>query len=352
MKRICSALLSICLSILLCSGAFAAPANGFSNFQAVNTYTEDSFADVSGWYAPYVSAVYTYGLMLGAVNTSTGERAFSPNGEITLAETITLAARIHSIYFNDGHVFVQGDPWYQTYVDYAAENGILSSTEEYDSYLSSATRAQFATIMADALPDSAYQEINMVEQGAIPDVDMSQKYSFSVYTLYRAGILTGGEHAAFRPDEPITRAEAAAVAGRIIDPSLRQSLSLYAPLYVGFTKDSANQGAVDITGLTMAAENGTCYLTIDFKSQKSRFLSIMNASESLYVLKVVGIESGVDHFTFAFPIETLEQIYNSSKNPSSEKLIMEFYASGDPSSVMDRFYISIGQFAKYFKTAS
>ena len=340
------------MAVLLCSGVFAAPTDGFSNFQAVNTYTDDSFADVSGWYATHVATVYTYGLMQGTVDSATGERMFSPSGEITLAETITLAARIHSMYSGDNYNFVQGSPWYQTYVDYAVEKGILASADEYDSYQVSATRAQFATIMANTLPDSAYQEINTVEQGAIPDVDMSQKYSFSVYTLYRAGILTGGQHAAFRPDDCITRAEAAAVAGRMIDPSLRQSLSLYAPLYVGFTKDGANQGAVDITGLIMSAENGTCYLTMDFNSQKGRFLSIMNFSESLYILKVVDIEPGVDHVTFAFPIELLETIYQSSPDPSSEKLLMEFYASGDPTSVTDRFYISIDQFAKYFEATT
>ena len=93
----------------------------------------------------------------------------------------------------------------------------------------------------------------------------------------------------------------------------------------------------------------SCYLTMDFKSQESRFLSIMNASESLYILKVVAIEQDVEHFTFAFPMETLQTIYEASKNPHSEKLTMEFYASGDPTSVTDRFYIAIDQFAKYFE---
>ena len=72
-------------------------------------------------------------------------------------------------------------------------------------------------------------------------------------------------------------------------------------------------------------------------------------SESLYILKVMVIDPGTEHFTFAFPMATLQEIYDSSKNPDSEQLIMEFYASGDPSSVTDRFYIAINQFAKYFE---
>ena len=349
MKRIFSLLAALCLLFSLCSSAIAAEKGNFSNFKAVNTYAYDSFADVSGWYAPYVSTVYTLGLMQGTTSEA-GERMFNPNDSLSLAETITLACRIHSTYFNEPQEFTQGSPWYQTYIDYAVEHGILSSADEYTNYTQEATRAQFASILARTLPDEAYEEINTVELGAIPDVDMNQSYALSVYKLYRAGVLTGGEGGSFSPDASISRSEVAAVVGRIVQPSSRQSFTLYAPLYVGFTMDSANEGAVSITGLTMTTEGSTCYLTMDFDSQKSRFLSIMNASESLYILKVVVIDPGVDHFTFAFPMETLQEIYTSSRNPQEEKLIMEFYASGDPSSVMDRFYISIDQFAKYFST--
>ena len=348
MKRILTAFVSLCLAASLCLSAFAASKGSFDHFQPVNTFSEESFADVSGWFAPYESTVYSMGLMQGSINTY-GERAFHPDGAITLAEIITLADRIHSTYYNDGEPFLQGSPWYQTYVDYAVEKGILASADEYENYSVPATRAQCAGILARALPEAAYTQINTVELGAIPDLDMEQKDSLSVYTLYRAGIFTGSAMGAFRPDDEITRSEVAAVAARIVDPSLRVSFSLYAPLYVGFTIPADNAGKVGITGLTMTTDGASCYLTMDFKSQESRFLSIMNASESLYILKVVAIEQDVEHFTFAFPMETLQTIYEASKNPHSEKLTMEFYASGDPTSVTDRFYIAIDQFAKYFE---
>ena len=350
MKRFLSFLAALCMLFSLCVGAAAAEQGSFSNFRAVNTYSYDSFADVSGWYAPYVSTVYTLGLMQGTTNAA-GERVFQPGSMLSLAETVTLACRIHSTYFGQSQPFAQSSPWYQTYIDYAVEQGILSSAGEFDNYNREATRGQFAAILARSLPDAAYTEINTVELGAISDVDMNQSYALSVYKLYRAGILTGGDGGDFSPDASITRSEAAAIVGRIVQPASRQSFTLYAPLYVGFTKDSENEGAVGITDLTMTTEGSTCYLTMDFQSQRSRFLSIMDASGSLYLLKVVVIDPGVDHFTFAFPMETLEKIYASSNNPSEEKIIMEFYANGDPSSVMDRFYISIDQFAKYFSTA-
>lgn len=347
MKRFLSVLLAVCLALSLCiTGALAIEKGSFSNFRPVNTYSYDSFSDVSDWYVEYVSSVYTLGLMQGSTNEN-GDRIFRPDGSITLAETVTLADRIHSIYYGNNYEFVQGSVWYQVYVDYALENGILLAGE-YTSLNQPATRAQFASILARALPNEAFAEINTVEIGAIPDVDMEQKYSFSVYKLYRAGILTGGSLGIFQPDNNIARKEVAAVAARMVDPSLRRSFDLYAPLYVGFTMDPSNQGNVGITGLTMTTEGATCYLTIDFKSQESRFLSIMNASGSLYILKVMVIDQGTEHFTFAFPMATLREIYSSSKDPDSEKLIMEFYSSGDPGSVTDRFYIVIDQFAKYF----
>ena len=347
MKRWLAVLPALVMALCLCTGAFAAEKGGFSNFQPVNSYSYDSFSDVSGWYAGYVSTAYTLGLMQGSTSPY-GEPVFKPDGVITLAETITLADRIHSIYAGNGEIFVQGDVWYQVYVDYALEQGILSPGE-CGNYNQPATRAQFASILERALPNEAYPEINTVEIGAIPDLEMDQKYAFSVYTLYRAGVLTGSSLGAFQPDSYMTRKEVAAVAARMVRPDLRQSFDLYAPLYVGFTLGGNNQSSVGITGLTMTTEGETCYLTIDFKSQESRFLSIMNASESLYILKVMVIDPGTEHFTFAFPMATLQEIYDSSKNPDSEQLIMEFYASGDPSSVTDRFYIAINQFAKYFE---
>lgn len=353
MKRILTGILAFCLMLsCLCLPAAAAQKNGFSNFQTVNTYSADTFIDVSGWYADYVAKVYSLGLMQGNTNEN-GTCSFNPNGPITLAETLALASRIHSIYTADGETFVQSTPWYQTYVDYAVKDGILSSAEEYSDYLQPATRAQFVSILAKALPDEAYAEINTVETDAIPDVSLEYNYSFGVYKLYRAGVLTGSDAlGTFHPSETISRSEVAAIASRIADPAARVSLALYAPLYVGFTMDDDNKGSAGITGLTITTEGTTYYLTIDFKSQQSRFLSIMNASESLYILKVVVIDPGADHFTFAFPKETLEEIYNSSEDPDSEKLIMEFYASSDPGSITDRFYIPINQFSKYFEVSA
>ena len=349
-KRFLSLLLALAMTVSFSCTALAEKADGFQNFQPVRTYSETMFNDVSGWYEPYVSQMYRFGLMQGTLEKN-GERSFSPHGAISIAETITLAARIHNIYHHNDRFFAESTPWHQSYADYALENGILSSEEEFGPLSAAATRAQFAVILSRALPENAFQPINRVELGAIPDVDMSQSYSFAVYHLYRAGVLTGGDLNRFQPGSTIKRSEAAAVAARTINPSLRVSFTLYAPLYVGFTPDRKNQGTVGITQLTMTMDGETCRLSMEFKSTESRFLALLNPSETAYLLNVVVIDAGVDRFTFTFPRKMLEDVYRSSEHPDSEKLVLEFYATGDPDSVTDRFYISIKQFAKYFDTA-
>lgn len=64
--------------------------------------------------------------MYGLIN-GVSQNAFSPDTNLKISEAIKLAACIHSIYHNGWADFSPGTPWYQVYVDYAMENGIISS---------------------------------------------------------------------------------------------------------------------------------------------------------------------------------------------------------------------------------
>jgi hypothetical protein len=141
------------------------------------------FSDVSStaWYADYVETAYEYELMCGESATT-----FAPEGRLTIAEAIKIASCIHSVYYTGDASFESSTPWYQSYVDYALENGIISSGYKY--YNASVTRAEFAKILAEALPDEILTAVNTVEDNAIPDVDLSYSYSAAVYKLYRAGV--------------------------------------------------------------------------------------------------------------------------------------------------------------------
>ena len=219
-RQICAILLAVCM---LGGMVYADNSEGLSNFEkTTRVYTPGQFPDVAlaGWYTPYVAVVYELGLMQG---NSIG--AFCPGGNITLAETLALAARLHKLYYTGNADFDQGDPWYQVYVDYVQENGIAEAV--YDDYNSAAKRNEFAAILAHALPAAVLSEMNSIEDGMIPDVPAGGKNAAEIYMLYRAGILTGNDAAGtFAPDSEIRRSEVAAIVARMAKPELRCSFVL------------------------------------------------------------------------------------------------------------------------------
>jgi len=117
-----------------------------------------------------------------------------------------------------------GDPWYMSYVDYAVENGIISG--DYD-WNAPATRAGYMEIFANALPDSALPEINIIADNAIADVPMVNENAEAIYKLYRAGIVLGIDDVHnCSPDSNIKRSEVAAILIRMMDATARRLFSI------------------------------------------------------------------------------------------------------------------------------
>lgn len=216
-------LLSLLLTVLLLSGMMPAALAGYENFTAQESYTPGQFTDVkeSDWFAVNVRAGVEYGLIDGKTPS-----AFAPNSPLTVAETIKLAACLHSIYVTGSASFASVQPWYRPYVNYALQNGILAA--ECTDYEAPASRAVFAEILANALPAEALTEKNEIANGEIPDVPSSAPYAAAVYHLYRVGVLTGSNGGRFQPDSTIQRSEAAAILTRMADPALRQTVELSA----------------------------------------------------------------------------------------------------------------------------
>ena len=272
-----------------------------NNFEEVNEYTVGQFSDISSssWYAESVAVAYRKGLVKGASATQ-----FNPNGNMTVAEAVTLAARLRSIYETGKAEFEQSSPWYQTYVDYATENGIIAEGDYID-YTKAATRAQFVYIMAKALPGEALPTINNIPFGQIPDVSLSETYSGAVYKLYKAGILTGNDsYGTFTPDSTITRSAVATIVTRMADMSLRKqfvledkpvevtgisldqtSLTLYSGMlssltayvwpenatnrYVTWTSSNPKVATVSYVGVVSAISEGTTVITVTTSNGKS-----------------------------------------------------------------------------------
>lgn len=219
MKKLLAFALTFCLMISLSAPALAA-GSGLGNFQKTDTYT-GQFADVPAghWAAPSVKLCCEYGLMKGSASNR-----FNLEGNLTLAEAIVMADRIHEIYTTGQSTISNGDPWYQPYVDYAVANGIIAA-EGFPNYTAKATRAQMAQIFYNALPASELAPINSV--ASLPDVPSSAPYAAAVMALYQAGVLTGSDmYGTFHPNKNIKRSEAAAILTRMALPAQRQSVVL------------------------------------------------------------------------------------------------------------------------------
>lgn len=215
-------LASVLLAALLTLPTLAAENEGFDHFQKVQTYTDGTFQDVNteDWFYENVKSVNELGLMIGR-----DPAFFGTEGNMTVAEAMTIAARLHAIYHTGVAEFTQERIWYQVYTDYCLANGI-ADPGQYDLDVP-VTRAQFAVIFANAFPDEALEAVNTVEDNAIPDVKFGDSCAIAVYTLYRAGILTGNDqNGTFAPDSYIRRSEAAAIVTRMALPELRQTVTL------------------------------------------------------------------------------------------------------------------------------
>ena len=131
------------------------------------------FTDVpsGSWYREYVRAAWEDGLINGVA-----EHSFAPDGTLSLSQAVTLAARMHQLDQEGTVTLVNGeDIWYAPYVDYAEETGIIEREYYAGRWEETATRSEFIEIFYSVLPASEYTEINIVDDGAIPDVHPSQK---------------------------------------------------------------------------------------------------------------------------------------------------------------------------------
>lgn len=166
------------------------------------------------WLVDYVQAAEELGL-------TQSEGILAYNSSLTLAETATFAARVHSLLAVGGVEFLTegSENWYDPYVDYLKENEVLDSDLDY---LETTTRDQFVGLMLAAVPEDA--ELESINS-SIRFADAAEiKNSGAVDMLCRAGILTGvaeDDGVYFYPDNLITRGEAIAMLTRLVIPEYR-----------------------------------------------------------------------------------------------------------------------------------
>lgn len=219
-KRVFALILTLTLCLSLSVPAFAA--GGFRD------------VDKDAWYLEYLDTVVRSGLINGRENG-----LFAPNDSITGAEAVKLAACLGQLLSEGSVSLTNGSPWYASYMEYAVENGIIDSALDPYTARAPIMRAELMDMVCRAIPPTQRKEINVIPDGAIPDLYTYADYRDNVYTLYRMGILTGSDkRGSCLPERPIRRAEVAALVARVVDEDLRVTFHLDASDPLDFAKEA------------------------------------------------------------------------------------------------------------------
>lgn len=145
-----------------------------------------------------------------------------PGEYYRLSEVIRAAVLVHSAYHGTGKEFPQEVPWHGPYVRYALGAGLLRTGELVD-VNAFATRGQTALIYARCLPAAELLPVNLT---APPPGLERGRYGAGLLLLWRAGVLPAAG-TAYRADDLITRAEASAIMGRIVNPAYRKASAYF-----------------------------------------------------------------------------------------------------------------------------
>lgn len=198
---------------------------GMHNFTKNKNYVDNQFIDVnpSDWYNTYVKKCFELNLVSGKSNNHFGSEDY-----ISIAEVITLASRINSIYngANIDLAKLDTEEWYMPYIRYAQKSNIVCNFDYYDR---AAMRKEIVEILYSALPKKEWEMINNVT--SIPDVNYTDNISTSqkdcIFAMYNSGVLIGSnEYGTFYPGLPVIRAEVSTMISKIVDKSLRTRTTL------------------------------------------------------------------------------------------------------------------------------
>lgn len=146
-----------------------------------------------------------------------------PNGEFRPQQNINVDAFIKMTVTALGYTDIKNGLfyWAQPYIDKAKDLGLVNDGE-FSSYTRPIYRNEMARIIIRAL-DEEYPDNLQDYKSLITDYDtIYSSYQEYVLKAYCKGILTGYADGSFRGENTATRAEAATIIYRLIDPAARK----------------------------------------------------------------------------------------------------------------------------------
>lgn len=192
--------------------AYASEGAEFEAVAALGTVT-DGFYDVKGhWAEETINSLAKAGVISGR-----GDGIFDPEGKVTRAEFTKLLVCAVEAYDENttegGFIFadVDAEDWYYPYIACALYSGIIDADSEFSCFFptSDIIRGDAAIGIASAL------EIEGLEDTGFSDIT-DKKTDKAVSAGVAAEVIFGYEDSTFRPNDTLTRAEAAALIERVM----------------------------------------------------------------------------------------------------------------------------------------
>lgn len=220
-KLITTIALLVLLAAVPIVGANAETPTGltaFANIATMNTFTFDDLVS-NHWAYSGIKACYDRGILIGYPDGT-----FNAEDYVLWSHAVTIAARVHSIYYGNQLVDTVGenDDWYTPYYKYCNTYKLLPSGSPDPSLYDKKeiSRYDLAYIFSRIV---SLADMPVISDIVIPDLaSVPAKYVDSVKTMYSAGIMNGMERNAFNGTSYTTRAQIAEVVARLLIPSERE----------------------------------------------------------------------------------------------------------------------------------
>lgn len=337
----------VMVSGVLCVSCVLSGVTTYANNVKENTFISDYFTqtisydehvfydiNVSDWFSAGVQTAYELGLMSGE-----SDKKFNPKGNLTIAQTIAIASRLHSIY-NTGSLSAvpKTDVWYEGVVQYAKDNNIIKDNDFSKSDMNKpATRGQVAYILSGALPKSELESIN----NDLKFKDVSGKYADAINLLAKSGVVAGKSEGKFSPSDKVTRAEASVIISRLVKPSERVQVK------DNTQNDNTGNGRVvyvaprNTTGQQNVYDKAGSGLTpITVKHGRHTYLS-NNQEEYDYVMKVVEDTLNFEGKTGEYLKSRLTKYENDAKLRKRVALRLERQGVTDEDKLFEMYKIEV-----------
>lgn len=162
------------------------------------------------WSQPYADHLYEQSVM-----TAPEYQDFEPHKAVTARDAIALLLRTQD----------KVDSINQDRVSIRSFESVLPEGMSLDETID---RGDLAMLVYSIADDTDLYDMNIVAEGSIPDVDVSDAYYESVYALYRWGLVCGIDmQHNYGADIGVTQGVLAVVADRVLNPDARESLAMY-----------------------------------------------------------------------------------------------------------------------------